>query len=144
MSPSKSLTSRARALIAGSVVAAALLVPLGVAASPAGATSPFCSALESYVKHPAPAPTSLTLKSYHAWANEILPYFERMDAAAPNAATKTVLNDVVTVLKAYGSYSSLTKLSLYEKAHHAAFEADVSQLAKAIVSCYAGGVIKLP
>ena len=140
----KSLTSRGRALIAGSVVVAALLVPLGVAASPAGASSPFCTALTSWVKHPAKAPTALTISSYHAWARLELPYFERMDAAAPNAATRTVLNDVVIVLKAYANYTSLTKLSLYEKAHHAAYEADVSQLARAIVACYTGGAITLP
>lgn len=144
MNHSKSFTTRARALIAGSVIAAALLVPLGVATSPASATSPFCTALFSWVKHPAPAPTGLTLKAYHAWANKLLPYYEKMQATAPNAATKTVLTDVVVVLKAYGNYTSLTKLSLYEKAHHAAFEVDVKELAKALTACYTGAVIKLP
>ena len=144
MNPMKSLTTGARTLLAGSFIAAALLVPLGVAATPAGASSAFCTALTSWAKHPVPAPKSLTINSYHAWARLELPYYERMAATAPNAPTKTVVNDVVIVLKAYTNYTSLTKLSLYEKAHHAAFEADVSQLAKAIVACYTGGVIKLP
>lgn len=129
--------SRARMLIASSVVASALIVPLGVSTQEAGAfgTSPFCVALFSWVQHQPPAPTSLTLNGYHAWAKVLVPYYEKMASTAPNAKTKAVLNDVVTVLKAYASYTSLTKLAAYENAHKAQFQADVKSLAASIKSC---------
>ena len=131
------LASRFRLLIAGSVVATALVVPLSLSTPEAGAlgTSPFCTALFSWAEHQPPAPTALSLSGYHAWAKALAPYYERMAAVAPNAKTKTVLNDIVVVLKAYASYSSLKKLAAYESAHHAAFEADVKSLAAAIKAC---------
>jgi hypothetical protein len=58
-----------------------------------------------------------------------------MAAAAPNAKTKTELNDIVVVLKAYGNYTSLSKLGAYEAAHHASFEANVKALAASIRAC---------
>jgi hypothetical protein len=131
------LASRARMLIAGSVFATALIVPLGLSAPEAGAlgSGPFCTALFSWVQHQPPAPTTLTLASYHAWAKALAPYFEKMAAAAPNAKTKTELNDIVVVLKAYGNYTSLSKLGAYEAAHHASFEANVKALAASIRAC---------
>jgi hypothetical protein len=124
-------------LIAGSVVATALIVPLSLSAPQAGAlsTSPFCTALFSWVEHQPPAPKSLTLNSYRSWAKALVPYYEKMAATAPNAKTKTVLNDVVIVLKAYANYTSLTKLAAYEKAHQAKFQADVKSLAASIKAC---------
>ena len=119
-------------LIAGSVVATALLVPLSLSAPGAGAlsTSPFCTALFSWAEHQPPTPTTLTLTGYRAWAKALAPA-----SVAPNAKTKTVLNDLVVVLKAYANYKSLSKLSAYEAAHHKAFEADVKSLAASIKAC---------
>jgi len=133
----KRLTSRARLLIAGSVVATALIVPLGLSTPEAGAlsSSPFCTALFSWVQHQPPVPTTLSLTSYHAWAKALVPYYEKMAKVAPNAKTKTALNDIVVVLKAYGNYTSLTKLAAYEKANHASFEANVTSLAASIKAC---------
>jgi hypothetical protein len=124
-------------LIAGSLIATALVVPLGLSAPEAGAlgTSPFCTALFSWAEHQPPTPTTLTLSGYHAWAKALAPYYERMAAVAPNAKTKTVLNDIVVVLKAYANYTSLKKLSAYEAAHHKAFEVDVKSLAASIKAC---------
>ncbi len=131
------LASRVRMLIAGSVVATALLVPLSLSAPGAGAlsTSPFCTALFSWAEHQPPTPTTLTLTGYRAWAKALAPYYEKMASVAPNAKTKTVLNDLVVVLKAYANYKSLSKLSAYEAAHHKAFEADVKSLAASIKAC---------
>jgi hypothetical protein len=124
-------------LIAGSVVATALLVPLSLSTPEAGAlsTSPFCTALFSWVEHQPPTPTKLTLTGYRAWAKALVPYYEKMATVAPNAKTKTVLNDIVVVLKAYANYTSLSKLSAYEAAYHKAFEADVKSLAASIKAC---------
>jgi hypothetical protein len=124
-------------LIAGSVVATVLIVPLSLSAPQAGAigSSPFCTALFSWVGHQPPVPKSITLKGYRSWAKALVPYYEKMAATAPNAKTKTVLDDVVVVLKAYANYTSLTKLSAYEAAHHAKFEADVKSLAASLKAC---------
>ncbi len=131
------LASRVRMLVAASVVATALVVPLSLSTPEAGAlgTSPFCTALFSWVEHQPPTPTKLTLTGYRAWAKALVPYYQKMASVAPNAKTKTVLKDIVVVLKAYGNYTSLSKLSAYEKAHHRAFEADVKSLTAAIKAC---------
>lgn len=133
-------------LLAGSVVAGALLIPMSVATPEAGAlsNSPFCQAVFTWAKHPIPTPTKLTITSYHVWAKEIIPYYERMQATAPNAKTKEVLTFVVTVLKAYAKDTNLVALGAYEKLHLKQFAADVKAMAETIVSCATGGVIKLP
>jgi hypothetical protein len=133
-------------LIAWSLVAGALLIPLSVSTPPVGAlsSSPFCKAVFSWAYHPIPGPTKLTIANYHYWVKEVLPYYEKMEATAPNAKTKEILGFVVTVLKSYANSTSLKALAAYEKAHHAQFEADVKVLAAAIKSCATSGVITLP
>ena len=140
------LASRVRMLVASSLVAGALLVPMSVATPPAGAISntPFCKAVFAWAYHPIAGPSKLTITSYHAWAKAALPYYEKMEATAPNAKTKQILGFVVTVLKAYSKSSSLAKLSVYEKAHDKQFKADVKVLAVAIKACATSGVITLP
>ncbi len=145
MTRHQSLTSRVRMFVAGSVATAALLVSVGVAVPEASAAkSPFCNAVFSWAYHPVKAPTGLTLASYHQWVKLLLPYYEKMDATAPNAQTKEVLGYIVTVLKTYSSTHSLATLVAYEKAHAATFAADEKALAKAIVSCATSGAITLP
>jgi hypothetical protein len=124
-------------LIVGSLVAGALLVPMSVSTPPAGAlsNSPFCKAIFSWAEHPIPGPTKLTVTTYHSWVKAVLPYYEKMEATAPNAKTKEILGFVVTVLKAYAKSTSLTALAAYEKLHHAQFESDVKVLAAAIKAC---------
>lgn len=137
MSRTNRLASRARIFIAGSVVAGALLIPMSVAVPQAGAVShsPFCNAVFSWAEHQKSTPTTFSITSYHAWAKEILPYYEKMEATAPSAKTKQDLSYIVTVLKAYASYTSLSKLSAYENAHRATYQADEKALAKSIAAC---------
>ena len=137
---------RVRTLIAGFLVAGALLVPLSVATPEAGAlsNSAFCQAVFTWAKHPIPSPSRITISTYHTWVKDILPYYERMQATAPNAKTKEVLSFVVTVLKAYGRDSNLRALGAYEKLHAKQFASDVRVMAESIVGCATSGVIKLP
>jgi hypothetical protein len=137
MSRTQRLASRARTLLAGSLVAGALLVPLSVATPQAGAVSnsPFCKAVFSWAEHPIPGPTTLTIISYHTWVKKILPSYEQMQATAPNAKDKQILGFIVTVLKAYAKDSSFVKLAAYEKIHKAQFNADVKVLAASIRAC---------
>ncbi len=129
----------ARAFLAAAVCASALLVALGAAVPSASAlgTSKFCTTLftdmTSIEKYDAQAPTSL--KTYHAWAKELLPYYEALEASAPNASSKTELGYIVTILQYYTSQSSFTKIEAYATANHAKFEAGVKSLANAIKSC---------
>lgn len=145
MTHSKSLTSRVRMLAVGSVATAALLIPLSVAVPSASASkSPFCAAVFNWASHPVKTPTGLTIASYHKWVSAALPYFEKMDATAPNAKTKEILGYIVTVFKKYETTTSLLKLGEYEKTHAAAFAADVKSLTLAITSCVTSGAITLP
>jgi hypothetical protein len=140
MSRTKRLATRARIFVAGSVVAGALLIPMSVAVPPAAAIShsPFCNAVFTWAEHPGTSPTAFTISGYHAWVKAILPYYEKMEATAPNAKTKEILGFIVTVLKAYANSTSLVKLSAYEKAHRAKFDADIKSLSAAIKSCATG------
>lgn len=71
------------------------------------------------------------------------PYYENMEATAPNAQTKEVLGFVVTVLKNDAGSTSLAKLAAHEKLHHAAFENDVKILSAAIKNYATSGIITL-
>jgi hypothetical protein len=121
-----------------------MVLSLGVGVSSSGASgyysaseASFCKSLVTWAtdegKYAAPKGTGLT--AYKAWAKELLPLYETMAANAPNASSKLVLNDVVTILKDYYSSKSLSKLEAYEVANHAKFEADTKGLSKAIAGC---------
>lgn len=140
------LRSRLRTVLAGALIAGALLAPLGVATPEAGAlgSSPFCHAVFNWTKHPARIPTKVSITTYHTWVKETLPYYERMEATAPNAKTKAVLTFVVTVLKTYGRDTNLGALGAYERLHARQFAADVKALVRSIIGCLTGGIIKLP
>lgn len=133
-------------LVAGSLMTGALLIPLSAMSVPAGAasSSPFCTAVFSWAYHPVSGPTSVTIASYRKWSKAALPYYEKMEATAPNAKTKQILGFLVTVLKAYSNSTSLTKLAMYEKVHHTLFESDVKVLSAAIRTCVTSGNITLP
>ena len=130
--------------LAGAVAAGMMVFSFGVGVPSSGASgsysaneASFCKALvtwaETNAKYAAPSGTGLT--AYKSWAKRLLPFYESLDATAPNAATKLVLDDVVTVLKDYYSSSSIKKLVAYELANHAKFEADTKSLAKSISGC---------
>ncbi len=146
MTRTRRLVTRVRMMVAGSLVAGALLVPLSVSTPPAGAlsNSPFCKAVFAWAYHPANLPTSLKLSTYHTWTKIVLPYYERMEATAPNARTKEILGFIVTALRDYANSTSLSKLAAYEKANQARFAADVKVLAASVKACVTAGVITLP
>jgi hypothetical protein len=119
---------------------------MGVAVPSSGASgfysaseATFCKSLvtwsEADAKYAAPTGTGLT--AYKNWAKEVLPLYETLASEAPNANSKLVLNDVVTILKDYYSSKTWKKLEAYELANHAKFLAATKTLAKAIEGCAA-------
>ena len=143
MSRLQGLAGRARTLVAVTVLGTGLAVPLFTGATPAGASTKFCTAIFSWAYHPAVPPTGITLASYRAWAKKEVPYWNAIAAASPNANDKKVATFVATVFKEYASLTSLSKLAAYEKAHNAQFQADVKAFAKDVAACATAG-IKLP
>ena len=124
----------------GAVVASAAMMlsvavasPSGASSVPSAAGSQFCTTILTY--HPAVPPAITSLKSYQAWAKTLEPFYEKLASEAPNAASKSVLNAVVTVLKDYVSSKSLPKLDAYIAANHAAWTKGTKALAAAIISC---------
>jgi hypothetical protein len=131
---------RARAAV-GTVLATAVLVVLsGIGAQGASASryrsaseSQFCSTIISY--HPTAVPSATNLKSYRAWATTLIPFYSKLASEAPNAATKSVLNEVVVVLKYYSNSSSIAKLDASVVKYHAKWLAGSKALANAVVAC---------
>jgi hypothetical protein len=123
------------------MVAASVAMMLSVAlASPSGASSvqsaagsAFCTTIFSF--HPATPPAMTNLKSYQTWAKTLEPLYAKLASEAPNAASKSVLNAVVVVLKDYVSSKSLPKLDAYIVKNRAAWTKGTKALAAAIVSC---------
>lgn len=129
--------------VAGSVSALSVLASSSVALTSSGAatrhlsasSSAFCSTLISFeTKHPAP-PTSINTNAYHAWAKSYLPLYEKLAANAPNAGSKKILNEVVTVLKYEAGAGSLAKLEKYILANKNTWTNAAKALTSAIVSC---------
>jgi hypothetical protein len=114
---------------------ATLVVSLGVSvpSSSALGTSAFCKTMFTY--RPVAPPTAVTTKSYRKWAKSILPFYEKLASEAPNVKTKVILNEIVTILKAEASSTSLKGLESYIFAHHANFAKSSKALAQAIVAC---------
>lgn len=129
------LIPRIKIALSAVVLATGALLPVALTSSPASASpSAFCTAVFSFNSYPK-APTSLTAAGYHAWAKDLLPYYEKLAATAPNATSKKVLGEIVTILKYYSTSSSYTKLYAYEVAHRAKWIAGTKALAAAIESC---------
>lgn len=119
------------------MTAGVLASPLLVPPTPSGAlgTSPFCAAVFSYAEHPITPPKTLTISGWHTYAKELVPYFSRMASTAPNAASKTTLNEIVTILKYYSAATSTAKLVAYENAHRSQWLAGTKALAAAVKNC---------
>lgn len=96
-------------------------------------SSAFCTTIYTY--HPSSVPSVTNLKSYRKWAASLEPFYETLASEAPNAATKSVLNEVVVVLKYYVSSSNLAKLDASVLKYHAQWTKGSKALAAAIVSC---------
>jgi hypothetical protein len=138
-SPTKKFLFGVRSTLASAVVLGTLVLSLGISVpSSSAGSSKFCTTLISYetkyASKDAVPPT--TFSKYKTWAKTLLPFYETLASEAPNAASKTVLGDVATILKYESKESSWTKLEAYETANHAKFEAGTKALAKAIESCY--------
>jgi hypothetical protein len=134
------MSNRARAAIGGVLASAVLVVSTGVLAQSASASSyrsasssQFCSTIITY--HPTTVPSPSNLKSYRAWAKSLIPFYEKLASEAPNSATKSVLNEVVVVLKYYQNSSSITKLDASVLKYHAKWEAGAKALANAVIAC---------
>jgi hypothetical protein len=76
------------------------------------------------------------MAAYHTWAAELVPFYEKLTAEAPNAKTKATLGEVVVVLKWESKKQSIASLEAYISANRAKFEAGTKALAKAIQGCY--------
>jgi hypothetical protein len=126
------------------VTAGILVLSLGVAVpnSAAAKTSSaseatFCKTLIGFsLKFRSDAtPTGTGIGAYHSWVKKVLPLYEQLASEAPNAGTKTFLNELVKILKEYGSVTSLSKLATTELANQAKYLKGTKQLTSAIVGC---------
>jgi len=134
------MVAATRTALAGIVAAGVLIFSMGVAVPSSGASSysasesAFCKTLMGFAtKEPVPSGTSLN--SYKAWAQKIIPFYEQLASEAPTTGAKKTLTELVTILKDYGSASSLSKLATYEAANHANYLKGTKALSAAIVSC---------
>ena len=112
-----------------------MVVSLGVSvpSSSALGTSPFCKTMFTF--KPVAPPTKISTSSYKKWAKSYLPFYEKLDSEAPNAKTKGILDEIVTILKYEASSSSLKSLETYIAANHSHFAKSSIALAQAIVAC---------
>jgi hypothetical protein len=140
----KLMVSASRAAVAGIVTAGILVFSLGVAAPSSGAATrtsaseaTFCKTLIGFsLKFRADAaPKGTGIAAYHSWVKLVLPLYEELDAAAPNAGTKKFLDEIVVILKDYQSAGSLTKLETTEAKNEATYLKGTKQLASSIEGC---------
>lgn len=134
------MSARARAAIGSLLASAVLLVSAGVGAQSASASnyksateSEFCVTILSF--HAKTAPSATHLKSYRSWAKTLIPIYQRLASEAPNAATKSILNEVVVVLKYYEHSTSIAKLDASVLKYHVKWIAGAKALAKAAAAC---------
>ena len=124
---------RVRAAVASAACAVALVASLGMAVPSSSASeATFCKTLLTY--H-ATVPTTITVASYHAWARAEVPFFSALAAIAPDAAARTVLNEIVTILKYYESQASLNAIKAYWLSHHNEWVKDTKALAADLEAC---------
>jgi hypothetical protein len=129
------ILTRPRIIVAGAVVAAGLILPMAINTPQASAASTaFCKTVFTFPTI-AKVPATTTLAGYHTWAKDITPFYEKLESEAPNATSKKVLGEIVTILKYYTSSGSFAKLTAYEVANKAKWEAGTKALAAAIESC---------
>ncbi|HEV3267771.1 MAG TPA: hypothetical protein VGZ68_05160 [Acidimicrobiales bacterium] len=129
------MAAATRAALASGVVLATLVVSLGVSvpSSSALGTSPFCKTMFTF--HPVAPPTKISTTSYSKWAKAYLPFYEKLDSEAPNAKTKAILDEIVTILKYEAGSNSLKGLETYIATNQKKFAKSSVALAKAIIAC---------
>ena len=119
---STSLATRTRRLAAATMAAATFSVALGVEVVSAPTTqsaamSPYCKTLTTFPPKSPPASNNYT--AYRAWSKQYLPFFQKLASQAPNAATRTLMNDLVHYIKAGATATSAKALGAYLVAHRA-------------------------
>lgn len=127
-----------RGLVVVATMSTALIVSVGLDASRSSALgiSAFCKTLisdETTIATKEIPPTSFS--NYSKWAGELVPFYEKLASEAPNAATKSTLDEVVAILKNESKKQALTTLEAYVASHKTKFEAGAKALAKAIEAC---------
>lgn len=129
------MVATSRTALASGVVLATLVVSLGVSvpSSSALGTSPFCKTMFTF--KPVAPPTKISTATYSKWAKAYLPFYEKLDSEAPNAKTKAILDEIVTILKYEASSNSLKGLETYIATNHKNFAKSSIALAKAIIAC---------
>ncbi len=133
---SKRFAMATRGLLAGATMLTALTISLGVAETSSSGASAFCNTIITFYEQDAKEITPpTTMTAYRAWAAELVPFYEKLASEAPNAASKTTLNDVVVILKWESKKQSISSLEVYIAKNHAKFEAGTKALANAIKSC---------
>ena len=115
-----SLVVRAQRFVVAGLAVATLSVALGAGAANATTTqsaalSPFCKTLTTF--HPKSPPPAKNYTAYRAWAKQYLPFFQKLASEAPNAATKTLMNDLAQYIKAESKATSAKALGAYFYAH---------------------------
>jgi hypothetical protein len=120
----KGAMPRSRVLMASIVATGVLLVPLGITASPSGASGSFCTQyrawLEGKLQAPVSAtgvPTAKTAAAWHTFGKKAEPIFAQMAADAPNTKIKTRLDGIITIWKYYAKTTSAAKLASFFDAH---------------------------
>lgn len=125
----------------GMVVAATMLSvvtglatssPADAAAYHSAAPSAFCHALFNM---PKVAPKGTSPKDYQTWAKYWLPWYQKLASTAPNTAVKSLLNQVVVVLKYEANGSNLKSVTSYYRTHSKQWVKASRSLANAFISC---------
>jgi hypothetical protein len=138
LNQAKKYVSGTRTALAGAVVCGTLVLSLGMAVptSSAFGSSKFCQTILSYeTKYASKSTPPTSYKGYRAWAKFLLPFYENLAAEAPNDASKTTLNEVVTILKYEANDSSLPSLEKYIRANSVKFDNGAKTLGKDIAAC---------
>ena len=132
-----SLVTRAQRLVVAGLAAATLSVAFGGAANAtttsSAALSPFCKTLTTF--HPKTPPSATNYTAYRAWAKQYLPFFQKLASEAPNAATKTLMNDLAQYVKAGANATSAKALGAYFYAHRVQWTKGWKAFLRATMSC---------
>ena len=128
-----------RSAFAGTLAAVVMMVSLGVAVPTSGATtlryaspSAFCKTIYSF--H-GTAPTGTNYNAYPTWAKTNLPFYKKLASQAPNAKTKKVLNELVTILKYEAKQKNLKALGKYIAKNQVQWANGWKAFAGAVLSC---------
>src|SRR5487761_1897760 len=116
----------------GLVLALATATASGAATNRSASQSAFCHTIMT-INVKSPAMTSY--KTYRAWAVAYLPTYQKLAAQAPNAAVKSMLNRIVSIMKATIKFTSIKTFAGYIATHRAQWANDWLALTKAIGVC---------